>query len=124
MGPENDSSNISNPRRWSPSVFVMRTGDHYEICISSPRDARDSFTLCPNVKAEKLDHDITFKLPQQTTEAIVRVEPTEGDITTALRVGELESSGNRQASCRNAETRTEPGLADSQRTPPPVDVLT
>ena len=37
-----------------------------------------------NAKAEKLDPDINSKLPQQTMEANLGVEPTEGEIAVAL----------------------------------------
>ena len=38
-----------------------------------------------NKKAEKLDPDITPKLRQQTSEAKLLVEPTEGDIALVQR---------------------------------------
>ena len=38
-----------------------------------------------NAKAEKLDPDTTYKLPQQISETILEVEPTKGEIVLALR---------------------------------------
>ena len=43
------------------------------------------FHFLLNATAEKLNPDITSKLPQQTMEADIGVRPTEGEIAVALR---------------------------------------